>query len=250
MSPYTGRVHAGDVELGYLAHPAAPPEPGGATRAGVVVVHDVWGLSDHTRDLARRFAAEGLAALAVNLYRRLPELALEDPGRWIRELSDPGMLAEVQAAVDFLAGHPAVAGHRVGVVGFCMGGMYALLAAASCRGLSASVVFYGLLSHAHGMLHAAGGLDPARKPREPVAAAAEIRCPLLAFFGEDDEFVPLADVERLRAALAGASHPAEVVVCPGAGHAFMNDTRPAAFRPELARRAWSRTLEFLRHELR
>ena len=216
----------------------------------MVVIHDVWGLSDHTRDLARRFAAEGFAALAVDLYRRLPEVKIEDPGRWIRELSDPGMLEEVQAAVDFLASHPAVSGHRIGVVGFCMGGMYALLAAAGCRAVSASVVFYGLLSHARGMLHAEGGLDRARKPREPVAAAAQIACPLLACFGEEDEFVPLSDVDRLRDALSGASHAADIVVYPGAGHAFMNDTRPVAYRPDQARRAWSRTLEFLRRELR
>jgi carboxymethylenebutenolidase len=240
-------VHAGDVELGYLAHPTGA---GTASQPGVVVIHDVWGLGDHTRDIARRFAAEGFAALAVDLYRRLPGEKIEDPGRWMRDLSDPGMLEEVQAAIDFLAPHPAVSGHRIGVVGFCMGGMYALLAAASCRGLSASVVFYGLLSHAHGMLRQPGGLDRTRKPREPVAAAAGITCPLLGCFGEDDEFVPLADVDRLRDALSGASHAADIVVYPGAGHAFMNDTRPAAFRPDQARRAWSRTLDFLRHELR
>ncbi len=247
MSAYTRRVHAGDVDLGYLAHPSGP---GGGSQPGVVVIHDVWGLSDHTRDLARRFAAEGFAALAVDLYRGMPEVKIDDPGRWIRDLSDPRMLEEVQAAIDFLVAHPAVSGHRVGVVGFCMGGMYALLAAASCRALSAAVVFYGLLSHAHGMLHGDAGPDRVRKPREPLAAAAEIRCPLLGCFGEDDEFVPVADVDRLRAALSGASHAADVVVYPGAGHAFMNDTRPAAFRPELARRAWSRTLDFLRRELR
>jgi carboxymethylenebutenolidase len=214
------------------------------------VNHDVWGLSDHTRDVARRLAADGFAALAVNLYRRLPEVRIEDPGRFMRELSDPLMLEEVQAALDLLAAHPAVAGHRIAVVGFCMGGMYALLAAAGCRGLSGAVVFYGLLSHAHGILHAGDGHDPARKPREPLAAGAEIRCPLLAFFGEEDEFVPLGDVALLREKLSGASHPADVVVYPGAGHAFMNDTRPAAYRPELARRAWDRMLAFLRRELR
>jgi carboxymethylenebutenolidase len=240
-------VHAGDVELGYLALPSGR---GGGPQPGVVVIHDVWGLSDHTRDLARRFAAEGLAALAVDLYRRLPEVKIEDPGSWIRELSDPDMLEEVQAGIDFLASHASVSGHGVGVVGFCMGGMYALLAASACRGLSASVVFYGLLSHAHGMLHTQGAPDRVRKPREPVATAAEIACPLLGCFGEEDEFVPLADVDRLRDALSGASHAADVVVYPGAGHAFMNDTRPDAFRPETAAQAWGHMLRFFRQHLR
>lgn len=234
------------MELGYLAHPGGPA--GGAS-PGVVVIHDVWGLSDHTRDVARRFAAAGFVALAVDLYRRLPAVEIQDPGRWIRGLSDPLALEEVQAGIDFLAAHPAVSGRRVGVVGFCMGGMYALLGAARCRGLSAAVVFYGLLAHDRGMLHSDAGLDPARKPCEPLAAAAEIRCPLLGFFGEDDEFVPPSDVERLRASLARAAPPSEVEVYPGAGHAFMNDTRPAAFRPELARRAWLHSLDFLRREL-
>ena len=231
------------MDLGYLAHPAGSAHP------GVVVIHDVWGLSDHSRDIARRLAGDGFAALAVNLYRRLPEVKIEDPGRFIRGLSDPAALAEVQAAVDFLGAHPAVSGHRIAVVGFCMGGMYALLAAAACRGLSGAVVFYGLLSHEGGMLHAGEGLDPARKPREPVAAAAEIDCPLLCFFGEEDEFVPLADVGRLREALSGASHPADVVVYPDAGHAFMNDTRPAAYRPEAAADAWRRMLASFRERL-
>ena len=62
--------------------------------------------------------------------------------------------------------------------------------------------------------------------------------------------MPLADVQRLREGLAGAAHPAEVVVYPGAGHAFLNDTRPAAYRPAIAGRAWLRMLEFLRRELR
>ena len=232
------------MELGYLAH----PEPG--SHPGVVVIHDVWGLSDHTRDIARRLAGDGFAALAVDLYRRLPKAEIRDAGSWIRALSDPRMQEEVQAGLDFLAAHPAVSGHRLAVVGFCMGGMYALLAAAGSRGLSGAVVFYGLLSHEHGMLHGEKGPDPVKKPREPIAAAAAIACPVLCFFGEEDEFVPLADVGRLRDALSGASHPADVVVYPGAGHAFMNDTRPAAYRPDLARRAWARMLEFLRRELR
>jgi carboxymethylenebutenolidase len=231
------------VAPGHLVHPEAGPHP------GVVMIHDVWGLSDHTRDLAGRLAREGFAVLAVDLYRRLGDLRIDDPGAFMRGLSDPDVLADIQAGIDTLARHPAVGGCRVGVTGFCMGGTYALLAACSCRGLSAAVPFYGLLSHEHGLLHAAGGVDPERKPRQPLDAVSDLRCPLLAFFGEDDEYVPLADVELLKRRLARVEWPSDVVVYPGAGHAFMNDTRRDAYRPGAASDAWLRLVRFLRERL-
>lgn len=232
-----------DVELGFLAHPEGDPVP------GVVLLHDVWGLSDHIRDMAGRLAAEGFAVLALDLYRRKGRWQIQDPGAWMRELSDPGALADVQAGVAFLASDPASAGRRCGVAGFCMGGMYALLAACGCEGLSAAVPFYGILSHEHGLLHAEGGLDPARKPRQPLDAAPDLRCPMLAFFGTEDPYIPQGDVDRLKERLPAAGPPAEVVVMAGAGHAFMNDTRPDAYRPEAAREAWARTTAFLREHL-
>ena len=227
-----------EIELGYLAQPDA-------TAPGVVVIHDVWGLSDHYRDLARRLADAGFAALAVNLYRREPAAKITDPGRWIRGLDDRRMLEEIQAAIDRLA---AAGSPRVGVMGCCMGGQYAILAAAGCTGLSAAVPFYGMLSDEHGLLAPAPGetLDRARKPRSPLAAASALRCPTLAFFGADDAFIPLADVRAFEAALAS---PHRVVVVPGAGHAFLNDTRPEMYRPDAAREAWSRMLDWLRTHL-
>ena len=189
-----------DLDLGYLAHRAGEVQP------GVVVIHDVWGLSDHYRDLARRLAADGFAALAVDLYRRTPAPKITDPGAWIRALSDPQVIADVQGAVDFLAAHASVAGRRIGVVGFCMGGTYAIHAAASCRGVSASVPFYGMLSHEHGLLAPPKGesLDPARKPRSPLDAACAVRCPLLGCFGADDPYVPTDDVQRFES-ISGSS---------------------------------------------
>lgn len=232
-----------DLELGYLAYSDGGPYP------GVVMIHDVWGLSEHTRDLARRLAQEEFTVLAVDLYRRVPEPKIEDPGEWIRGLSDPQVLADVQAAAELLSGHAAVRGRSVGVTGFCMGGTYALLAACGCPGVSASVAYYGMLSHDHGILHDPAGVDRTRKPRSPLEAAADLACPLLAFFGEDDSFIPLPDVEALRSRLEGVDHSHEVVVYPGAGHAFMNDTRPDAFRPETAKDAWSRMVGFFRTHL-
>jgi carboxymethylenebutenolidase len=232
-----------DVELGHLVL----PEEG--THPGVVMIHDVWGLSDHTRDLAARLAAEGFAVLAIDLYRRMPDFEITDPGVWMRGLSDPQAIADVQAGVDFLAGRPETAGQGIGITGFCMGGMYALFGACACSGVSAAVPYYGLLSHDHGILHDEAGLDPTLKPRRPLDYAPDLRCPLLAFFGDEDTFIPVSDVRALEAGLAGTPHEAEVVLYEGAGHAFMNDTRPEAFRPEIAREAWQRTIAFFRARL-
>ena len=233
-----------EVALGFLALPERVPCP------AVVMIHDVWGLSAHTRDYASRLANEGFAVLAIDLYRRARPEKIEDPGKWMRALSDRQVLADLGLAARFLAARPETNG-RVAVLGFCMGGMYALMAGCVDLGFAASVPFYGLLSHAHGILHDPAGLDPASKPREPIAMAADLRCPLLAFFGDQDTFIPLADVRKLEQVLARAraGAGAEIVVVPGAGHAFMNDTRPEAYRPEAAADAWRRTVAFLRARL-
>jgi len=238
-------VQTAELELGYQVEPDAGPHP------GVVIVPDVWGLSDHYRDLARRLAGDGFAALAVNLYRREKELRISDPGRWIRSLDDRQVLADVQAAVDQLAAAASAAGRRIGVTGFCMGGQYAIHAAAGCRGVAAAVPFYGMLSHEHGLLAPPAGeaLDPARKPRSPLDAAASARCPVLGLFGRDDPFIPVDDVRAFERQLEKSGQPHEVVLYDGAGHAFLNDTRPEMYRPEAARDAWRRMLAWFRRHL-
>lgn len=231
-------------DFGFLAAPDAGPHP------GVLLVHDVWGLRDHTRDVATRLAAEGFHVLAIDLYRDFANKKIEDPGPWIRDLSDPDLLADIRAAVAFLEGHQDSLAKKVGLVGFCMGGMYAVLAGCDPEGtLSATVPFYGLLSHSGGLLERDGGLDPARKPIEPIQAGKGLRCPLLAFFGEDDPHISMADIDALEETTSQSSHPAECVRYAGAGHAFMNDTYPDAYHPEAAKDAWVRTIAFLNDKL-
>jgi carboxymethylenebutenolidase len=227
-----------DVALGFLAHPEEEAP-------GVVLVPDVRGLYDHYRELARRLAGEGFAVLAVDLYRKSgpPKIeSVEDAMRWIRELPDLDVLASLQEAVDFLVGLPEVDGRDVGCIGFCMGGQYALLAACTCRGLSACVSFYGMLAYEH-------GLDRGKKPRSPLDALPDLSCPVLGLYGAEDALIPVADVRRLERGLERARHPGQVVLYPGAGHAFMNDTRPDAFRPAAAADAWPRMVAFLRRHL-
>ena len=165
------------------------------------MIHDVWGLSAHARDFACRFAREGFGVLALDLYRKKGKYEITEPGRVdARALRSARCCATCRPrSISWRWPSPTRA-RRIGVVGFCMGGMYALLAACQCRGLSAAVPFYGLLSHQHGILHAEDGLDRRLKPVQPLDAAPDLRCPLLAFFGDQDEFIPLSDVEQLRAA--------------------------------------------------
>jgi carboxymethylenebutenolidase len=226
-------------DLGFLAEPGDRPTP------GVVMIPDVWGLSDHYRDLATRLAGEGFAVLAIDPYRKTGRGEFSDPPgalAWIRSLSDPLVLETVQEAIDALAARASVAGQKIGVTGFCMGGQYALLAACACRGLSACAPFYGMVRYD-------SGLDPAKKPRSPLDALATLTCPVLGFYGAEDPIIPLDDVEALRARLVTAGQPAEIRVYPGAGHAFMNDTRAAMYRPEAAADAWRRLVPFLRARL-
>jgi carboxymethylenebutenolidase len=227
-----------ELAEGFLAAPAGGPQP------GVVVIPDVWGLSDHTRDVAQRLAREGFAALALDVYRKTgrPELAdVSAAMAWIRELSDPLVLETVQDGIDALA-RDASQGRKVGVIGFCMGGQYAWLAACACRGLSAAAPFYGMLRYE-------SGLDAVKKPRAPLDAVATLSCPVLGLYGCEDAIVPNADVDELEARLARQRHPHEIVRYEGAGHAFFNDTRPAMYRPAPAADAWTRLLAFLRARL-
>ena len=233
-------------DFGYLAS----PDTGSGPHPGIVLIHDVWGLAEHPRDLARRMAQEGYHVLAIDLYRGFAQKKIEDPGSFIQNLSDPELLADIRAAARFLREHPDSQDKKVAVVGFCMGGMYALLAGCEPDDEIAAVVpFYGLLSYSHGLLHSKQGLDPKRKPREPIAAAKDLRCPMLAFFGAEDTFIAAADIAALETSTSGTGQEAVCVVYPGAGHAFMNDTREEAYRPDAARDAWAKMLLFLSTQL-
>jgi len=217
--------------------PVASPLP------GLVVVPDVRGLTDHYRDIARRFASEGFFALAVDLYSRegAPDLPdMESVFACIRQLPDPRVLGDLGAAVRYLATRPDVRAERIGITGYCLGGQYALMAACSVPGLAACVSWYGMLRYAE---------INERKPVSPLELAPRLGCPYLGLFGAEDALIPNADVDELRAILTRAGKTFTLHSYAGAGHAFFNDTRPDAYRPAAAADAWPRAVAFLRTQL-
>jgi carboxymethylenebutenolidase len=210
----------------------------------IIVVHDVHGLSDHYRDIARRFASEGFFAFAVDLYSREGSPRLRSPEEvrsWLQKLDDRRVLADLQTAIRFLGSRLEVRSSAIGIVGFCMGGQYALLAACRLEGLAACVSFYGMLRYAE---------KSERKPLSPLEAAADLRCPFLGLYGEEDALIPLSDVREFEETLKRANKTFAIKTYRKAGHAFFNDTRPDAYRPEAAKDAWRRCIEFFREHLR
>jgi carboxymethylenebutenolidase len=232
-------TRAGDRLRGYAASPRAS-----GRHAGLVLVHDVRGLSDHYRDVARRFAAEGLFTLVPDLYSREGAPSLPDMdavARWIRELPDPRVLGDLQSTVELLATRADVRPDAVGITGFCLGGQYAFMTACTVPGLAACVSWYGMLRYAE---------RDEKKPASPLELAPRLGCPYLGLFGADDALIPPADVDELEGILSRAGKRFTIRRYPGAGHAFFNDTRADAYRPEAARDGWTRALGFLREHLR
>lgn len=210
----------------HLARPEAN-EPRGA----VIVVHEAFGLNEHIKDVAGRLAGAGWVALAPDLYYR------GGPGRtagyddletaiaWMSELADEGIVADTDAAIDWLRAQPFVRPDRIAITGFCMGGRVSYLAACALPGkLCAAAPFYG------------GGI--------PIERTATLACPVLAFFGDQDPYIPLEQVRALEAEAARLGKPVEVVVYPGAPHGFFCNERES-FRAAAAADAWTRLTRFL-----
>lgn len=218
----------GHAAGGYLA-PAAE-----GAGLGVVVVQEWWGLVDHIVEVCDRFAAEGFTALAPDLYhgRTVPNKEPDEAARAEMALDLERAARDLSGAVDFLQAHPAVRGHGVAVVGFCMGGNLALwLASLRPDAVRAVVPFCGI---------APRGTEP---DWSAMTAAVE------GHYAEHDDLAPPEAVAELEERLRDLGKEVRVFTYPGTAHAFFNDTRPEVYDEESARTAWVRTLEFLRAKL-
>jgi carboxymethylenebutenolidase len=210
---------------GFLAR---PKEAG--TYPGVIVIHEIWGLVDHVKDVASRLAREGYAALAVDLFEEKIVSKLEE-GRMIREkFTEEKILADLNGAFNYLKTLSYVNPNRIGSVGFCMGGGLSLLLACHNRELAAPVIFYG------------------RNP-SPIELVKNLQCPILGNYAGADMAIAESDINLLKQTLTKYGKKFDIKVYPGAPHAFFNDTKES-YRPEAAKDAWERTLKFFNKQLK
>ncbi len=198
-------------------------EPKGKPRGGIVVVQEIFGVNSHIRAVADGYAVDGYLAIAPAMFDRQKkniELGYEPKDREVgialkgKAALEPAML-DLDAAVK-----AASEGGKVGMVGYCWGGYLTWMAAARLAGLSAAAPYYG------------GGV--------PDAIGEQPRCPVMLHFGERDQHIPLAGVEKLKAA-----HPRQTVYIYPADHGFNCDQR-ASYDAASAKLARERTVEFFR----
>lgn len=212
-------------------------EPVGAPRGGVVVLQEAFGVTAHIEDIGRRLADEGWLSVVPHLFHRTgsPVFSYEVDHAEIMPhaaaMSVESVLEDVDAAIAEIRSH-GLPDSSIGVVGFCMGGTAALLAAAK-RHLPAAVTFYGT-----------GILDGAFGGPALTELVQEVEGAWLGLYGGSDEYIPTQEVDALGQAAAAAPGHAELHRYPDAGHGFNCDAR-ASFHAEAAADAWKRTLAFL-----
>ncbi|MBV6459570.1 MAG: hypothetical protein HONBIEJF_02718 [Fimbriimonadaceae bacterium] len=192
---------------------------------GVIVIQEWWGLVDHIKNVADRFAAAGFTALAPDFYHGQIAEEPDTAGKLMMALNIGEAEKILRGAVARLLADPSTRGDKVGVIGFCMGGQLALLAAATNPQIGACANFYGIHPN----------VNP---PFENVSG------PVLGIFAENDDFTNATIVSNLSQRLTELGKSHEFHTYPGTTHAFFNDDRPAVYDQRAADDAWGKVVAF------
>lgn len=219
--------------------PAYEARPASQGRHPVIlVIHEVFGLHEYIKDVTRRFAKEGYYALAPELYSREGEVGklpdIQSVLAIVGRVPDRRVLMDLSAVAEHARGQSWARADRVGVTGFCWGGRMTWLFAAHEKHLKAAVAWYGALGPWRGRSDEA-------HPKSALDLAEQLHCPVLGLYGGADEGIPLSDIQAMEAKLKAHQKVGEIVVYPGAPHAFFTDYR-ASYRAEVAKAAWKQAL--------
>jgi carboxymethylenebutenolidase len=217
---------------------ASVPSGSGPFPAIVIAQHG-GGVDRFIQSICDRFAAEGYAAVAPSLDHRITAEMLADGSRPAEHRSDPHIIADINATVDWLRNHSSIDGEHIGITGFCMGGRVAWLAAATNPHFKAAVPHYG------GNIFVKLG----NSEKTPFELTSNIQCPILFHFGEIDANPSQEDMKKLDAELTRLGKQHQFYTYPGANHGFMDFTG-ARHHQGAEEASWPRTLEFFAQHLK
>ena len=210
-----------------------------ARAPAVMILHERYGLAQHTLDLARRFADDGYVAVAPDLFSRWEgDRAALARGDVRVTLPDDEVADMIDAALARLEREPHADRSKVAVMGVCQSGRYPLVAASRGSSFAASIVLYGAAAPREWDVT---DLQP-RALTDMIRGSGE---PSLWIFGEGDHTISVDDVLRARGALEAAKRAYRMRIFEGAPHGWLNDTMPGRFRPRLAAEAWAMIHAFL-----
>ncbi len=231
---------AGDFQIPiYEARPSAPGQ-----YPVVLVIPEIFGMHEHIKDVTRRFARKGFLSITFEPYAReggvlhLSDIAAVR--KIVDVVPDERILADLDSLVLYATKHSSARADRIGVTGFCRGGLYTFLFAARNPEVKAAVAWYGQLRPAK---------TPGVRTVVPLDLVDNIQAPILGLYGEADLGIPVTDVKEMESKLKAAGKTAEFVLYPGAPHAFYADYRPS-YRPEAARDAWNRCIAWFNKYLK
>ena len=215
----------------------AKPDDGGKYPC-VILMHERYGLVDHTRDLAKRCAKDGLVVLAPNFFYRHADQTALNAGDSRCPLADPEaveLLKSARAALNTIEGAET---DKIAVAGYCQTGRHPLVYAAEAE-IDAAIVWYGAAAKREWEV-----TERQPKPLEEILGA--LPCPVFGAFGTDDHIISIDDVRRFRGALEEHGKSYEIHLYEGAPHGWLNDTMPGRYRRAQAHAGWTAQQEFLR----
>lgn len=233
-------TQAGDIP----AYRALPQKPKGKLPV-VLVVHEIFGVHEHIKDVCRRFAKAGFYALAPELFVRQGDVSklseMKEIQSVVAKVPDAQVMSDLDAAYAFAKKDPHAAPAKLAITGFCWGGRIVWLYAAQQAALKAGIAWYGRLVGEKDELH----------PRHPSELVSELKAPVLGLYGGKDQGIPVGSVEEQAQRLAASSNRAakasSIHIYPEAGHAFFADYRPS-YQQAAAQDAWQRALDWLKKQ--
>jgi carboxymethylenebutenolidase len=226
-------VNGQDVPV-YRAQPEGKANP-----PVILVISEIFGVHEHIKDVARRFAKQGYMAVAPDLFVRAGDAGkVSNIADLMKNIVSQTPDAQVMSDLDTVVTWAKQRGgntEKLGITGFCWGGRITWLYSAHNPKVKAGVAWYGRLV----------GEPNANSPKHPIDIAQGLKVPVLGLYGAKDTGIPLESVERMKAALAKGNSGSEFVVYPDSGHAFYADYRPS-FNEADAKDGWKRALDWFK----